>query len=244
MQEARAERHRQNAIKYHHKHRDKILASWKQSRRTNPAIHLVRLAAQRAKRRSLPFQLKTEDIEVPELCPVLGIPLKVQDGTLSANSPTLDRLHPELGYVPGNVVVVSYKANRIKNNATVVELERLLQFYKDPHPPAELHPRSKEWAKKMWVGRRQYAKQKSLPFIIAPEDIQVPLVCPVLLLELHPNEGGRGPKPNSPTVDRIDNKEGYIPSNIVVVSAKANRIKNDGNLDDLEKVLCWCRSLA
>lgn len=95
----------------------------------------------------------------------------------------------------------------------------------------------------MWERRKRAAHQKGLVFTITPKDIKVPLVCPVLHFELQPNEGGRGPQFNSPTIDRINNKEGYSPSNIVVVSAKANRVKNDGSLDDLRKVLLWCRSL-
>ena len=45
------------------------------------------------------------------------------------NSPTIDRIVPELGYVKGNVVVVSAKANRIKNDATITEILSVYNYY-------------------------------------------------------------------------------------------------------------------
>jgi len=43
-------------------------------------------------------------------------------------SPSLDRLVGDLGYVPMNVVVISYRANRMKNDSTLAELEQLVKF--------------------------------------------------------------------------------------------------------------------
>ncbi len=86
-------------------------------------------AKSRAKRAGLPFNITREDIHVPEYCPVFGIPLIIEVGARTDNSPTLDKVHNEMGYVRGNVVVVSWKANRLKNNATVGELQQLASFY-------------------------------------------------------------------------------------------------------------------
>ncbi len=51
------------------------------------------------------------------------------DGKCQFNSPTLDRIDPVKGYVPGNIVVVSLRANTIKNDATMDELAAVLAFY-------------------------------------------------------------------------------------------------------------------
>lgn len=48
--------------------------------------------------------------------------LKVGD-----NSPTLDRKDSTRGYVPDNVWVISHRANRMKNNATLEEMELLVK---------------------------------------------------------------------------------------------------------------------
>ena len=78
----------------------------------------------RAKAKGVPFNLTLEDIKLPVLCPVLGIPLdyEYKNGRLNSNSPSLDRRIPELGYVKGNVEVISMKANTIKAYATPEEI--------------------------------------------------------------------------------------------------------------------------
>jgi hypothetical protein len=41
----------------------------------------------------------------------------------------LDRLIPELGYVKGNIAVVSTRANTLKRDATPEELMKVARFY-------------------------------------------------------------------------------------------------------------------
>lgn len=84
---------------------------------------MLKAAAQRARRKQLDFNLKLADIVVPSHCPVLGIPLHKNANVAGPNSPSLDRIDNDKGYVVGNVAVISKKANNIKSNATVEELE-------------------------------------------------------------------------------------------------------------------------
>ena len=72
------------------------------------------------------FNIEIEDVIIPEECPVLGIPLKVLSG--SDNSPTLDRVDNRLGYIRGNVAVISHRANTIKNSASIEELEKVIKY--------------------------------------------------------------------------------------------------------------------
>jgi hypothetical protein len=62
-------------------------------------------------------------IVIPSVCPVLGIPIVLGEQR-SENSPSLDRITPELGYVPGNVRVISDKANRLKGDRTLSQLQQ------------------------------------------------------------------------------------------------------------------------
>ena len=94
----------------------------------HPKQGLLNWAARRVKISGLPYTLTVDDFEIPEFCPVLGLPLKVGKGKLHDFSPTLDRRVPELGYVKGNVDVISYKANRMRNNATLGELKALVHW--------------------------------------------------------------------------------------------------------------------
>lgn len=91
--------------------------------RTNFLQRKITGAKVRAKKAGLPFDLKKEDVVVPEFCPVLGIPLFLSDtGSKCANSPSLDRIIQEDGYVKANVQIISDKANTMKNDASPIEL--------------------------------------------------------------------------------------------------------------------------
>jgi len=89
----------------------------------DPRRRMVVTAKHRAKKKGLPFDLAITDFEIPAFCPALGIPIYI-DGGLD-NSPQLDRTIPKLGYVRGNVTVISGRANRIKNDSTPEELQKI-----------------------------------------------------------------------------------------------------------------------
>lgn len=88
---------------------------------------LVRAAKARAKKKGIPFDITIEDFILPEKCPLLEIPLTVGYGNSQENSYSLDKIIPDLGYVKGNVWVISNKANMIKNNASLKELKLLVK---------------------------------------------------------------------------------------------------------------------
>lgn len=79
-------------------------------------------ARKRARERGVDFSIARTSIAIPAVCPALGIPIKV-GGSRSLNSPSLDRVLPSRGYVPGNVRVISDQANRLKGDRTLAELK-------------------------------------------------------------------------------------------------------------------------
>lgn len=90
---------------------------------------IIYRAKSRAKKLGLDFDLTTEDICIPEHCPVLGLRITFRGGKgrgYHPDSPSLDRIKPQLGYVRGNIRVISARANLLKNDATIEELERVL----------------------------------------------------------------------------------------------------------------------
>lgn len=97
----------------------------------DPRPQMIGNARQRAKRAGVPFSITASDIAIPSHCPVLGIPLARRLGRKGGcdNSPSLDRIYPEDGYVPGNIVVVSRRANRAKSDLTIEELTAVADFY-------------------------------------------------------------------------------------------------------------------
>lgn len=85
-------------------------------------------ARHRAKRDGIPCLLTRGDVTIPKTCPILGIKLKVGNRKDHDASPTIDKIIPSKGYIKGNVVVISHRANRIKSDATLPELRRLVKF--------------------------------------------------------------------------------------------------------------------
>lgn len=89
--------------------------------------HLWLSARNRAREFEREFNITTEDIVIPEVCPVLGIPLKrSRQAYVKPNSPSLDRIDNSRGYIKGNVCVISHRANTLKSNATLEELTLIL----------------------------------------------------------------------------------------------------------------------
>ena len=91
-----------------------------------------RNARTRARRFGTPFELDTwRDLPpLPTHCPVTGIKFKNsfngKQGPCN-ESPTLDRIIPELGYVPGNIQWLSHKANRFKSDKSLADLRAQAQ---------------------------------------------------------------------------------------------------------------------
>ena len=79
-------------------------------------------AKRRAQEKGLPFDITIDDIVIPKICPLLEIPIEICIGSAGNSSPSLDRKIPHLGYVKGNVHVISFRANQIKNCASIDEL--------------------------------------------------------------------------------------------------------------------------
>lgn len=114
--------------------------------RTAPVVmRIFKSAKARAAKKKLPFTIQVSDIVIPEFCPVLGIELAKKHARLFNDiRPSLDRFKPELGYVPGNIAVISWKANRLKNNGSTEEFEKLAAWMRGhdaaPNPDPEIEP--------------------------------------------------------------------------------------------------------
>jgi hypothetical protein len=89
---------------------------------------IYRKARHRAKKAGLPFNISPDDIVIPSHCPVFGISLSVQNGRHNDKSPALDRTIPKRGYVKGNVQIISQRANVLKRDASLKELEKLVRY--------------------------------------------------------------------------------------------------------------------
>ena len=97
----------------------------------SPINRMFKNAKNRSSLKGLPFNIQLSDITIPDICPVLGIKIKAGDKFVGDCSPTLDKIVPSLGYVKGNIRVISHRANRLKCDATVEEIEMILTDLKN-----------------------------------------------------------------------------------------------------------------
>ncbi len=115
-----------------------VKRSTKHGRHATTEYRLLCSSRARAKKAGLPNDLDLDDIQIPKHCPLLGVELKPSRRAISPCSPTLDRKRPDLGYVKGNVWVISQKANQMKSDLTVEQMRHFADVIeastKHPHP--------------------------------------------------------------------------------------------------------------
>lgn len=133
---ANPEWHRESNRLWAQKKRDEMSPSERQQKhlrqkKANPQYYLWNHARQRAAAAGIPFDLTVEDIVIPEVCPVFGVKLEWGVGVRGWRNlwaPSLDKIKPELGYVRGNVMIISNRANHLKSNGSIAEFEAVLAY--------------------------------------------------------------------------------------------------------------------
>lgn len=104
------------------------LLAWE---RNNPRRYMIQKSRSSAKSRRIEHAITEDDLTWPTHCPILGIELcydRDKKAPHRDNYPTLDRRDNALGYVPGNVFVISWLANRMKWHSTPEQLRAILAY--------------------------------------------------------------------------------------------------------------------
>lgn len=110
-------------IKRAHQQRIKMPDGWLK--------HALGNVRHRAKKSGIECSITYKDLYMPDVCPVLGIPIEIKFGEralYNPNSPSIDRTDNSKGYIPGNVRVISLRANLLKKDATLDEIRKLLKY--------------------------------------------------------------------------------------------------------------------
>lgn len=98
-------------------------------------IDAVRRAKHRSDSKGIPFNITVDYVLgiTPDTCPVFGTVFVFTGGGRNAmHNASIDRLRPELGYVVGNIAVISTRANVIKNDASSEEMLKVVEWMKTP----------------------------------------------------------------------------------------------------------------
>lgn len=120
-------------LNWYYKNKEKINTKNKILQNSDPRSRMMWLAKHRAKKYNLCFNIEKTDIIIPEYCPILKLKLLPSFEKSKDNSPTLDRINCNKGYIKGNIQVISRKANIMKSNANKKELllfaDWILKYY-------------------------------------------------------------------------------------------------------------------
>lgn len=74
------------------------------------------------------WEIDFGDIEWLTHCPILGVELNYFTPVRVENSPSFDQIDPGKGYVKGNIQIMSWRANRIKNDGSAEEHRRVADW--------------------------------------------------------------------------------------------------------------------
>ena len=123
-------KHRKDAsTAFRKRNRIKRVEETKSWRRKYPLRSILSGIKSKCKRKNIEFSILENDfLPLPKYCPVLGIKLNWNNTKQSNNSPSIDRINPNLGYTKGNSMIISWRANDLKRNATLEELKALVFF--------------------------------------------------------------------------------------------------------------------
>lgn len=122
---------RQAYKEYHASHRKEVAARKKarydSNREKDRLRNMINRAKDRARKRGVPFSITEADVVIPDVCPILGVPL---DKSFENRrfSPSLDCVVSSRGYVSGNVAVISFRANAIKNEGSAEEHRKIANW--------------------------------------------------------------------------------------------------------------------
>jgi len=153
-----------------------------------------------------------------------------------------------MGYVIGNIAVISDKANTIKSNGSWKEHLLVANWIDSALDPLRKDSFQDENTLSTRDGKitllrkaRKRAKDKNLDFDLEISDLHVPVSCPVLGIPLSPGVGKS--HDGSPSIDRIDPTKGYTKRNTAVISHRANAIKSYGTAEEHRKIADWLKTM-
>lgn len=167
---------------------------------------------------------------------------KSQKAWRDANKEYLQKKKKEYREANREWIIADQRERYLKDRAA--RLAKVSAYYyanKARISKASQEAHQKDPRRVMLSAAKARAKKKGVTFCLVAADIAIPLRCPVLDIPLVVGKGGR--QPNSPSLDRVNPKGPYAPFNCRVISFKANTLKNDGTIEDHERVIAYMKGL-
>ena len=110
-------------------------ARWAKTRPFRAAGRMIHHVRRRALRDNIPFTITIGDIHpLPSVCPVCGKTMGAGAKCPASDRRSLDKIQPQLGYVPGNVAVICVSCNSVKGQSTPEQLVALVKWLHKVYP--------------------------------------------------------------------------------------------------------------
>jgi hypothetical protein len=203
---------------------------------------------ERSLKRGYVTDLALDDLPpLTEICPVFNLPYRKGTKKDKSYSPSIDRKNPNLPYMKkykDNLVFISYRANRLKSNATLEELKKIRDYLWSHSDSTILTDRlPPKHVSMILSGLKARAQHRGYQSDLEASDIpMIGRLCPVLGIEFEFNKGRRQ---YSPSLDRFNSNLPYLKKykdNLRFISYRANEIKCNGTAEEFEQVIRYVES--
>ena len=97
-------------------------------------------AKRRSKQKNIEFNLTLAELITLKnnTCPILGHEILYKSGVDYRRSASLDRIDPNKGYITGNVKILSYEGNSLKNRNNYHSAVKMLEYIITNSPPEDM----------------------------------------------------------------------------------------------------------
>jgi len=242
--EKNKDRLKEQKKEYYEDNKDKI----KEGRSNDIPRYLYKNAKYRAKYKKIQFDITIEDVinVMPKdnICSLLNIKMKYNNGKVNYNSFTLDRIDPTKGYTPHNIQVISSKANTSKNDSTLNEYELIVNNLEKYTNNRDLIIENGGNYNVKLKTNLDHLRERTKKYKLPKSDIDLEYLHSIypkdnkcILLNVQMIKGKGFATPSSPTLDRIIPELGYVKGNVMFISHRANIIKYNLTLNEMKLLL-------
>ena len=131
---------------------------------------MYKSALSRARQDNLPFDIDIEYLKSIKTnrCPIFDMELawgKIGEGQNPINAPSLDKIKPEYGYIKGNVCIISFLANKIKQDVGYEELYKVADWLHEKYKEVEKNVRPEQLTSVPKKSRKSGKDDRQLGFV-------------------------------------------------------------------------------
>ena len=188
-------------------------------------------------------------------CPICNIKLSYNTFNIinRSNTPSLDKLIPELGYIKTNVNIVCFECNSKKSNISLARLAKIINWMKQVKKLNTLNDIIDEFKgdgtsyKKLYA-KASYIRKRSRKIDITNYLTTLRILnmmlktkkCPICDIRFHHKDNSNY-NLHRMSVDKFIPSKGYVKGNISIICKRCNLYKNNFTLDEIIRLYRWMK---